>query len=175
MRKHNGMRPQDVAILLKICTLPVSNWSLAGLANSLRISLSEVSESLNRSQLAGLLDASKKQVNRLNLFDFLTHGLRYVYPAQPGSRVRGIPTAHSHPLLKARILSDTVYVWPDPESNVLGFQVDPLYTKQVEAVREDENLYTLLALSDVLRVGKAREIKIATEELKKRLLYGASS
>jgi hypothetical protein len=67
MRKHNGMRPQDVAILLKICALGQQPWQMAGLASSLRISISEVSESLNRSQLAGLIDFTKKKVNRQNL------------------------------------------------------------------------------------------------------------
>lgn len=170
MRKHNGMRPQDVAILLKICALGQQPWQMAGLASSLRISISEVSESLNRSQLAGLIDFTKKKVNRQNLLDFLSHGLQYVFPVQPGPLVRGIPTGHSHPFMKEKFASESNYVWPDVKSNVIGSQIDPLYPKQVEAVLEDSTYYQLLAIADVLRVGKAREVKYALEELHKIIL-----
>jgi len=30
--------------------------------------------------------------------EFLEHGVRYVFPAEPGSLTRGVPTAHAHPL-----------------------------------------------------------------------------
>ena len=170
MRRHNGMRPQDVAILLKICALAEHPWQLAGLAAALRISISEVSESLNRSQLAGLIDFKKKRVNRQNLFDFLSHGLQYVFPVQPGALVRGIPTGHSHPFMKAQFASEMNYVWPDVKANEMGSQIDPLYPKQVEAVIEDPTYYKLLAMADVLRVGKVREVKYALEELHKLIL-----
>jgi hypothetical protein len=170
MRQQNGMRPQDVAILLKICALAQQPWQMAGLANSLRISISEVSESLNRSQLAQLIDFSKKRVNRQNLLDFLSHGFSYVFPVQPGALVRGIATAHSHPFMKTQFASEMNYVWPDVNGNIIGSQIDPLYPKQVEAVVEDATYYQLLALADVLRVGKVREVKYAMEELNKIIL-----
>ena len=88
------MRPQDVAILLKIVSINSENWQLARLANSLRISISEVSESLNRSKIAGLIDYNKKKVSKQNLLEFLEHGVRYVFPQEPGALTRGIPTAH---------------------------------------------------------------------------------
>lgn len=172
MRKHNGMRPQDLVILLKICTLDQANWQLAVLASSLHISISEVSESLHRSQFGGLIDGTKKRVNRQNLYEFLCHGLRFVYPVQPGGLVRGIPTAHSHPFLKEKFVSSVFYVWPDPQSDFMGYQIDPLYSKQVEAVKGDSDLFLLLALTDVLRTGKVREVQFAKEELKRLLLHG---
>jgi hypothetical protein len=42
-----------------------------------------------------------------------------------------------------------------------------LYQRQVEAVHKDELFYKLLALSDVLRVGKVREKSVAVEEIKR--------
>lgn len=83
------MRPQDVAILLKIVLMDSQNWQLVGLANLLKISISEISESLNRSRLAGLIDYNKKKINRQNLLEFLEHGVRYVFPQQPGSNGKG--------------------------------------------------------------------------------------
>lgn len=174
MRKHNGMRPQDVAILLKIVSMNTQHWQLAVLANSLRISISEISESLNRSRIAGLIDYNKKKINRQNLLEFLEHGVRYVFPQEPGSMVRGIPTAHSHSIMKKIFLSEIDYVWPDNKGSTMGLKIEPFYPKQVEAVKEDELYYKLLSLVDVIRVGKVREIKYAVNELRKNILHESS-
>jgi len=169
MRKHNGMRPQDIAILLKIVSMNRPDWRLVGLANSIHISISEISESLNRSRLAGLIDYNKKKVNRQNFMEFLEHGVRYVFPQRPGTMVRGIPTAHSHPFMKKTFISDVDYVWPDSKGKVMGLMIEPFYPRQAEAVNEDEAYYKLLSLVDVIRVGRVREVKYAVSELKKTL------
>jgi len=174
MRKHNGMRPQDVAILLKVVSKNSENWQLADIANSLRISISETSESLNRSRIAGLVDYKKKNVNRQNLLEFLEHGVRYVFPQEPGSMVRGIPTAHSHKSMKKKFISDIDYVWQDNKGKIVGLKIEPFYPKQVEAVNEDETYYKLLSLVDVIRVGKVREVKYAVNELRKNILHEPS-
>lgn len=175
MRKHNGMRPQDVAILLKLVSIGESNWQLVGLSHALHISISEISESLNRSQLASLIDYDKKKLNRQNLMEFLEHGVRYVFPQQPGSMVRGIPTAHSHPFMKKNFDSEMNYVWPDTKGKILGLLIEPLYPKLVEAINKDEVYYKLLALVDVIRVGRVREVKYAVNELKKNILHESSN
>ena len=174
MRKHNGMRPQDVAILLKIVSLGQKTWQLSSLANSLRISISEISESLNRSQISGLIDYNKKKVNKQNLFEFLVYGVKYVFPQEPGSMVRGIPTAHSHANMKNVFISEMDYVWPDNKGTSMGLMIEPFYPKQVEGVKEDELYYKLLALVDVIRVGKVREVKYAVTELRKIILNESS-
>jgi predicted transcriptional regulator len=60
MRKHNGMRPQDVAILLKIVAKNQEDWQIQPLSNELRISIAEISESLNRSRMAALIEKTTK-------------------------------------------------------------------------------------------------------------------
>jgi len=174
MRKHNGMRPQDIAILLKIIALNKRSWQLLELSASLQISISEISESLNRSRLASLIDYKKKEVKRQNLMEFLEHGVRYVFPQHPGTMTRGIPTAHSHPFMKQSFISDLDYVWPYDKGNVIGLVIEPFYKKQVEAVFEDEIYYKLLSLVDVIRVGKVREVVYAVNELKKDILLEPS-
>ena len=62
MKKHNGIRPQDVVILLKICILEGQHWFVKDVGFALGISQSEISESLNRSFLAGLLASDKRTV-----------------------------------------------------------------------------------------------------------------
>lgn len=163
------MRPQDIAILLKIISLRNETWQMQTLSQSLLISLSEISESLNRSRIAGLIDHNKKKVHRQSLLEFLDHGIRYVYPQQPGAMVRGIATAHSHPFMKEMFASDVEYVWPDRNGEILGLTIEPLYPKQVEAIKQDELFYKLLALVDVIRVGRVREIAYAVDELKNQI------
>jgi len=171
MRKHNGMRPQDIVVLLKIVAFDQKNWQLKDLARELFISPSEVSESLNRSQQAGLIDYEKKRVNRQSLMEFLQYGLHYVFPQQPGSMVNGMPTAHTHPFMRQHFDSDLVYVWPDLHGKERGLAIQPLYSRQVEAAKKDEKLYKLLALIDVIRVGRVREINVAVGELSKMIIH----
>lgn len=170
MRKHNGMRPQDVAILLKIVALGSQSWQLASLASALKISISEISESLNRSSIAGLIDYNKKKINHQNFMEFLEHGVKYVFPQQPGAMLRGVPTAHSHPDVKKIFISELHYVWPDSNGEVMGLMIEPFYKKQTEAIKEDKGYYKLLSLVDMIRVGKVREVKYAIKELSKEIL-----
>jgi hypothetical protein len=172
MKKHSGMRPHDIVILLKIAAKGTNSWYMKDLSHELSISASEVSESINRSIIAGLIAPNKKRLMKLALLDFLEHGLKYVYPQQPGPIVRGIPTAHAAPPLNEIIVSDEPYVWPSGKGKVRGQSITPLYPSVIDAVQKDEKLYELLALVDAIRVGRAREKEIAIKELKSRILDG---
>lgn len=200
MRSHHGMRPQDVLVLLKLvaweaaqpqqavpldfiganeanptqlATLHrVQPWKQLELARELGLSQTEISDSLNRNRLAGLVDAEKRRPMRRALTDFLLHGLRYVFPVEPGRVVRGMPTAHCAPPLSGVVVSDEKYVWPDEAGELRGEAIEPLYPTVPYAARRDARLYELLALTDALRVGRAREQKLAREELERRILEG---
>lgn len=167
------MRPQDVAILLKIIAMKKREWQLVPLSNDLFISISEISESLNRSRLAGLIDHDKKRPNKNSILEFLIHGVKYVFPQRPGARSRGIATAHSHNFLKKHFSSEENYVWADRDGDMIGEVIEPFYEKQPKAAKADPEFHKLLALVDVLRVGRVREVKLATEEL--RTLFYESS
>jgi len=169
MKKHNGMRPQDMVVLLKIAAKKKQPWMMKELSAELGISASEVSESLTRSVYAGLLASDKKRLMKMAVLEFLEHGLRYVYPQQPGPLVRGLATAYSASPLAAEIQSNEQVVWPYAEGNVRGQAIEPLHPNVPAACLEDKDLYELLALADALRIGKAREKQLAMEELKKRL------
>ncbi len=161
------MRPQDIVILSKILSFHHHQWLAKDLATSLYLSPSEVSESLHRCVYAGLIDSEKKRVLRLNFLEFLFHGMRYVFPQHPGPMVRGIPTAHSHPKLQKKFISGNKLVWPDQDSNTIGLRIEPFYSNQIKAAKEDESFYYMLCLVDILRLGKPREVNFAREELKK--------
>lgn len=164
------MRPQDIVVILKIAAKKDEDWYMKVLANELGISASEISESINRSVIAGLIAADKKSLMKHAVLDFLEHGLKYVYPQRPGALLRGIPTAHSAPPISEHIQSNEPYVWPYANGEVRGQAIEPLHPKVPEAVQKDPRLYELLALCDALRVGRAREKQIAVEELKRRIL-----
>lgn len=170
MRKHNGMKPQDVVILLKIASLGGQPFLQKDIAEELQISKSELSESLNRSVQAGLLMPDKSRVMSLGLLEFLKGGLRYVFPTTPGKIVRGIPTSHSAPPLNEIIVSGKdVYVWPFAKGNLRGQAIEPIYDFAPDVIARDKKLYELLALADALRVGKAREKTLAAEILEKKI------
>jgi hypothetical protein len=188
MKKHSGMRPQDVLILVKISTfynnfgwvelsnlgkvkvLPKQGPLKKDIAIQLKISPSEVTESLARSAFAGLYDSTTKRVMPNALFEFLQYGLKYVFPQRPGALVRGIPTAHSAKPLADLIQSSEPYVWPSADGTIRGQAIEPLYATVVQAVDKDPLLYEMLALVDAIRVGRSREVSLAVNELSKRLL-----
>lgn len=154
-------------ILLKIIAKGAWSWQNKDLGAELFISASEISESLNRSLLARLINAEKRKVHRLTLLEFIEFGLPYVFPVSPGPIVNGIPTAHSHPFLRQFFSSETAYVWPVIDGNERGPSIEPLYKQATKAALLDEKFYKLLALVDTVRVGRTRELKVAMQELKK--------
>ena len=166
------MKPQDIVILLKIIAINHDSWQQKPLAQELRMSQSEVSQSIARSIYAGLLADKGKRVMKSNLLDFLHYGIAYVFPQKPGAVVRGIPTAHSAMPLINQIESTEDYVWPYAKGNQRGHGIVPLYSSVPEAALNDGELYDLLALVDALRVGKIREKNLAMEMLKDRFKHG---
>lgn len=169
-QSRNNLKPQDILILLKIVVLGKQSWFHHTIAQELGISQSEVSQSLNRSRYAGLIDASRKKVNKLAFTEFLLHGVAYAFPQQPGAIVRGVLTAHAAAPLNQIIKSDEKYVWPYAKGLERGQAIEPLYNTVVAATLADKELYELLTLVDAIRVGRIREKEIAKKELEKRIL-----
>lgn len=168
--KHGGMKPQDIVVLLKMVALKRELWTSARLAGELKISASEVSGALERCRIAKLVDNTKRKVNVLALEDFLVHGLKYVFPPQPGAVVRGVATSFSAEPIKSKVRqgSDS-FVWPYKYGSDRGQSVEPLYRTVPEACLMDNSLYELLVIADTLRMGRVREMEIAINELKKKL------
>lgn len=172
MKKHNGMRPQDIVVLLKIVALNNNEWRNIDIANAILLSPSEVSEALNRCKIAGLIDSKKRKVNTNSFVEFLIYGLKYVFPAEPGPMVKGIPTAHSaYPVNEHISAGIDIYVWPYAKGMHRGQAIEPLYKTLPQVAQDDKLFYELLTIVDTIRVGRIREVKIAIEELNKRLQY----
>ena len=165
------MRPLDVPVILKLLINEGNQIQSIELSRTLYISQSEISESLNRSKIARLISPDGKTVLKKSFFEFLIYGLKYIFPASPGVLTRGVATAHSAKVFSKLFLkSNDVYVWAYDDGDVRGQMIEPLYKNAVKASLEDDKLYEFLALLDVIRVGNPRELYIATDELKRRIL-----
>jgi hypothetical protein len=157
----------DVVVWLKLL-LSGSGKTFAQLSNELGMSASEIHASVNRGAVAGLLDPSSRMPLRKPLEEYLLYGVRYAFPAKRGPVTRGIPTSYAAPPLAKHFPTheDLPPVWPDPEGPTKGYALEPLFKPIAKAVRQDPKLYMLLALVDAIRDGRARERKLAVDELK---------
>ena len=163
------LKSQDILILLKLAGEPPS-WTFDSIARELGLSQSAVHRSLQRAQATGLYDPRRKKVRAKALFEFLVHGLKYVFPALWDGEARGRRTAWAaQPLSREIVSSGSPPVWPDAKGDSWGVALKPIHPSVPDAVREDQNLAELLALVDALRIGGARERNLAKKELKKRL------
>jgi hypothetical protein len=63
------------------------------------------------------------------------------------------------------------YAWPDEQGNIRGLSIEPLHSNVPKAAKNDALLYKLLASIDILRVGRVRELNMASNELKKEILH----
>lgn len=166
-----NLKPQDVLVALGAVLKPPALSPYLERAHQLGMSVSEVHAADKRLKSAGLM--SEGRPVRAALEEFLVHGLRYVFVPELGPVVRGTPTAHAGPGLSALIQDgEPPPVWPDPEGMVRGMSFSPLYRSVPEAARRDPLLYELLALTDALRAGRARERKLAAELMHQHLSRG---
>ena len=159
----------DIVVLLKLI-LDGAGKTYAQLSRELGMSASEIHAAVGRCAAAGLIDPESRKPLRGSVKEYLLHGVRYAFPGRRGPLARGMPTAYAAPPLASQVaLDDLPPVWPDPQGTTKGYALEPLYRSVPGAARANPKLHELLALVDTLRVGRARERKLAEEELKKRL------
>lgn len=163
-------KPQDILVALKL-SLEGVRRTYAELGQELGMSASEVHAAVRRLGEAHLLDPETREIRRVALRNFLVHGVPHAFPARPREITLGMPTAWAAPVLSGKINASEQIppVWPDPEGQIQGAAVQPLYGSVPGAARRDPVLYDLLALVDALRFGKARERSLAEMEIGHRL------
>ncbi len=165
-----ALKPQDVVIALKLAVLGREAWTYESLAKDLAMSPSEAHNGVKRLVASKLLTPDRTVI-RASLKEFLVHGLRYAFPPTLGRETRGIPTAHAAPPLLSEIEAskEDQPVWPYPEGTVRGQSFSPLYRSVPKIALKDAKLYALLALSDAIRGGRARESELAARMISERL------
>jgi hypothetical protein len=172
-RRQWALKPQDLAVALKLVALGNKFPPYAELARSMRLSPYEAHAAVQRLIAAGLvvdLPDGRRPVAAA-LRDFVIFGARYAFPPVRGEQTIGSPTAHAAAPLKDLLVAsnDLPPVWPHPLGKVRGQALLPLYAKLPEAAEEDSRFYELLALFDALRSGRARERQMAADYLRERL------
>jgi DNA-binding GntR family transcriptional regulator len=166
------LKQQDIYIALKVLALKGEPCSMQRIGEALGMSASRVHESIHRLMKARLIRKDKTYRPVLaNLKEFIVHGIRFAFVPDIGEPTRGMPTASFAPPLNSEFApsSELPYVWPDPQGVVRGISFSPLHKSASEAARKDPALYELLAMVDAIRGGRARERKMAIEQLSQRL------
>lgn len=170
------LQSQDVAVIMALAAFSPSvdgrELTYVGLAEGLGLSPSGVHKSIRRAVAAGLVRPDGRRILRSAVLELVIHGVRYVFPAVRGRAARGVPTASSAPILRARLAvptGATELVWPHRDGTVRGESIEPLYPGAPSAALANRTLYDLLALIDALRVGGAREREVAIELLEEVL------
>ena len=167
MAGPQGLRPHDVCVLLQLALKP--GLTFRELASSVGLSLGEAHNSRKRLEAAGLLQEGNAPVNVSGTLEFLSSGVPYVFPGQLGSETRGVPTAFSAPPLSEQIQSEESVVWPGAHGTVRGSSLEPLCPGAPETRESNPDLYRLLTLVDGIRIGRAREKRLALEQLESDL------
>ena len=164
------LKAQDVVVALKLVDASPDEKAFPKLALALGISASEVHGAVKRAIACGLVDGETRCVRKEALSEFLVHGLRYVFPARWSGVTRGLPTSYAAPPLKSQLAEGELPpVWPHPEGTARGEGLAPLYKSAPGAALRDPHLYEWLALVDAVRGGRARERKLAGQEIERRL------
>lgn len=168
-----SLKPQDLAMALKLVCLKGRKPPYAELAQAMHLSAFEAHACLARLSAARLLtEVEGAPALVMPAFrPLLLQGAPYFFPAVRGEVTVGYPTAFGVEPLKSKVLfaDELPPVWPHPDGTVRGTTLLPLYPKLPLAALQDPALYELLALFDALRMGQARERELARGLLEERL------
>ena len=169
------LHPRDIPLALKLVVWEGENHSQADLAAALHESPAEISGGLRRLEACALYQRAEHRVLRTNLFRFLKHGIRHVFPATLGDPAIGMMTARSIGCLVGKLPGGghPLHVWPcnaKVAGLVNGHSIVPLYPGVPYAALDDRKLYDLLALTDLIRVSKESEHRrVASTALQGRI------
>jgi hypothetical protein len=163
------LQPVDLLIALKVTACAPARCSVRTLERELGVSKSAAANSLRRLRELGLARSVEggPQVNKLALRECLEHAVKWIAPARVGDFELGLPTSHSEAAIGARLAGaqEEVLVMPLAHGPVRGRAVTPLHPLAPAAAARDPKLHRLLALVDAFRIGRARDRRIAAEEL----------
>lgn len=126
--------------------------------------------SLSRLRSAQLLVGDRVAGSRC--LEFLEHAVKYIVPAEVGDAiVPGMLTSVDvEPLASAFPAGGTPWVWAHSDGAHHGRSISPVAPEAPYLAAQDPELHAVLAAVDALRVGHARERRVAKEYLTSRLV-----
>jgi hypothetical protein len=165
MEPSRVLKPVDLMVACYFAAVDQGPWTQAKVAGELGLSQSKVHQALRQLSCSGLWRQQEPVLSSLE--ELLVHGVRYVYPAELGPQARGIPTAHTKPVMGEQ----TPYVWPHEQGQHEGTALTPLHHRVPETALRHKRFHDLVATIDLLRVGRSRERSFAAGRVRE-LLHG---
>lgn len=190
-----ALKPQDLAVALKLVTLYGRRFTYSELADWMMLSRYEVHAAAQRLVLAGLATDDDGLIRSCDpaIGEFVLHGMRYTFPPVYTGDTHGVPTSYLALSMMGEVsIPDVslnthhqVVVWPEdapqlvpqglshdsfPPRRCRGQGMLPLYPTLPFAVQGDYNLYPMVALVDALRsVHNRRHLEIFRNRFRLRL------
>ena len=164
MKRAESLRPGDLAVALCLAHRPGAGFE--DLGGRLGIGVGGAHRAVGRLEKAQLLAKERREVLRENLHEFLIHGVRYVFYAEPSAETLGVPTAFTPGIDGA----GRSYVWPSAKGSQRGQSIPPLFPQAIELPESDPEIYAALSVIDSIRIGGIRERKEAGDWLRTWLL-----
>jgi hypothetical protein len=162
------LKGQDVVVLVKLLGSE-EQPPVRELADQIGFDLAGTHRAMRRLDEAGLYSAGRRRVYRDAAEEFLIHAVKFSFPAQWGSEVRGVPTSWAAEPLKVELTEPAGLppVWPYSKGTLRGLGLEPLHPMVPKAALADPDLWQRLALVDALRSkDSARESRLAAKLLK---------
>ena len=189
------LKPQDLAVALKLITLYGRRFTYSELADWMMLSRYEAHAATQRLVLAGLATDRDGLIQSRDsaIADFVLHGMRYAFPPVYTGDTRGIPTSYLALSMMGEVsITDVqlnthhhVVVWPEDAPQLVprgmshehfpprcwrGQGMLPLYPTLPFVAPGDYDLYPLVALVDALRsVHNRRHLEIFAGRFRLRL------
>lgn len=165
------LKGQDVVLLLKLLgrAEPIG---VRELADELGFDVAGTHRALRRLSDAGLYSSERRRVFEAPAQEFLVHAVKFSFPAERGTEVRGIPTSWAAEPLKGELAESAALppVWPYSKGKVRGLSFEPLHPMVPGAAKADPQLWERLSLVDALRSNEsARIAALAARLLNERI------
>lgn len=164
------LKPIDFLVGLKILTSK-PDWTQMGIAGELCLSSSQVNSAIKQLLESNLFTLRQRKPFPIYaaMQEFILSGMPYCFPAKTGELTVGTPTAYAAEPLSLAITrgKDPIPVWPYAQGKCRGVAVEPLHKNVPKALSlfPDPHLHDILVLIDALRIGRAREKKMAEKLL----------
>ena len=155
------LKPLDLTVLAFLRSeLRDEAWTQQQVAHGLQIAQSSVHRALQQLKASDLLGKHDRAFREV-----LVHAVRHVYPPVLGAPTAGVLTSGGHRPLSSALPDADKLVWPHPEGPDHGTALVPLHPCVPGAALAHPRFHSLMALIDVLRVGRVRERATATWQL----------
>jgi len=169
------MNASDIYALLSLIVKRNKSETLRDWSARTGLSKTSLERCLKRLKISGFVleTVNGNKVVFKNVEEFILHGFKYVFPIKRGGLGRGVLTGiEASSLSNEFVKAEYPLVWPHYKGTEKGYIVSPLHEKVPELVileKMDKDLYEMLALLDVLRVGQMREQEAAKKRFIKLL------